>query len=79
MNAKCWAYREDGRICGKPAIGIDEQRGCVVCEEHTRGECSNVEHFSYQGVGQEPGGAGVGAGVGAGGGAGAPDGGKSAS
>jgi hypothetical protein len=29
---KCAAYREDGRICGMPAIGLDLQRGIAVCE-----------------------------------------------
>ena len=31
---KCIAYREDGRICGRPATVIDQQRGGMVCQEH---------------------------------------------
>lgn len=33
MNT-CIAYREDGRICGRPAFRIDHQRGGMVCAEH---------------------------------------------
>jgi len=26
---------ENGRLCQKPAIAFDPQRGCFVCHEHT--------------------------------------------
>jgi len=32
--APCWAYKEDGTICRKPAVAVDYERGCNVCEEH---------------------------------------------
>lgn len=31
---KCWAYKPDGSICGKPAVTYDKERGCAVCAEH---------------------------------------------
>lgn len=31
---KCLAYNAAGTICGKPAIVLDKQRGCMVCAEH---------------------------------------------
>ena len=34
---KCFAYKEDGTICGRPAVVIDPQRGCAVCEVHRPG------------------------------------------
>jgi hypothetical protein len=30
----CIAYREDGRICGEPAMVLDLQRGGMVCDRH---------------------------------------------
>jgi hypothetical protein len=30
----CFAYEENGSICGAPAIAFDAQRGCMVCEKH---------------------------------------------
>ena len=33
MN-RCFAYREDGRICGAPAVAVDAQRGFYVCAAH---------------------------------------------
>lgn len=30
----CCAYLDDGRICGRPALHVDVQRGGVVCEYH---------------------------------------------
>jgi len=33
----CWAYTEEGTICGKSAVAVDPQRGCAVCEEHAKG------------------------------------------
>lgn len=34
MNAICWAYTDDGRVCRKPAAIMDPQRGFLVCPEH---------------------------------------------
>jgi hypothetical protein len=34
MNAICWAYNYDGRVCRKPATVLDPQRGFLVCPEH---------------------------------------------
>lgn len=31
---KCIAYREDGRLCGAPAVILDQQRGGMVCRLH---------------------------------------------
>ncbi len=31
---RCIAYREDGRLCGRPATQLDRQRGGMVCGEH---------------------------------------------
>lgn len=31
---KCWAYGEDGRICGAPAVATDLRRGIAVCSAH---------------------------------------------
>lgn len=31
---KCWAYKDDGTICGALAVAIDRQRGFAVCAEH---------------------------------------------
>ena len=30
----CWAYCEDGTICRRPAVAVDKERGCTVCEMH---------------------------------------------
>lgn len=35
MNARCIAYREDGRLCGAPATVLDLQRGGMVCAAHS--------------------------------------------
>ncbi len=32
--ARCIAYRDDGRICGAPAMVVDVQRGGMVCRKH---------------------------------------------
>lgn len=37
---KCWAYRENGNICGEPANYIDSARGYTVCTQHRRKENS---------------------------------------
>lgn len=31
---KCYAYLEDGTLCGASANFLDEQRGCYVCFAH---------------------------------------------
>lgn len=31
---KCYAYLEDGTLCGASANFLDEQRGCCVCAAH---------------------------------------------
>jgi len=31
---KCWAYDENGNLCGQPAVTVDPQRGCTVCRQH---------------------------------------------
>ena len=31
---RCFAYRDDGTICGQPGLFLDRQRGFYVCEEH---------------------------------------------
>jgi len=31
---RCWAYDENGRICGRPAVAVDAKRGLAVCERH---------------------------------------------
>jgi len=31
---QCWAYKDDGSICGQPATEIDAARGIAVCQEH---------------------------------------------
>jgi hypothetical protein len=34
MRVACIAYREDGRLCARPASILDPQRGGMVCAEH---------------------------------------------
>lgn len=34
MQAICWAYNEDGRVCRKPATIFDQQCGFLVCQSH---------------------------------------------
>jgi len=34
FNPKCFAYDDNGNICGKSAVYVDNNRGCMVCEEH---------------------------------------------
>lgn len=34
ISPPCKAYREDGKICGKPSIQLCPRRGCMVCLEH---------------------------------------------
>lgn len=31
---KCWAYDENGNLCGQPVVTVDPQRGCTVCRQH---------------------------------------------
>jgi len=31
---QCGAYKENGRLCQKPANNLDPQRGCFVCDAH---------------------------------------------
>lgn len=31
---KCWAYKEDGSICGEKAVGLNKERTYTVCERH---------------------------------------------
>jgi hypothetical protein len=31
---RCFAYKENGRLCLQPATVYDPQRGCLVCERH---------------------------------------------
>lgn len=38
----CLAYREDGRLCGRPAVTIDSQRGIPVCRQHAQGVLAGV-------------------------------------
>ena len=33
---RCWAYLENGEMCGRPAVAIDAERGYTVCEIHQR-------------------------------------------
>jgi hypothetical protein len=33
-QAMCFAYRENGAICRKPARNLDRQSGGMVCDEH---------------------------------------------
>lgn len=41
---KCWAYDENGNLCGQPTVTIDPQRGCTVCRRHTpEGEANQQE------------------------------------
>ena len=35
---RCWAYAEDGTLCGKPAVAIDQERGILVCKAHHTGD-----------------------------------------
>lgn len=37
-GAICWAYEDNGAICRRPAVAVDPQRGCTVCERHRRKE-----------------------------------------
>jgi len=30
----CWAYNEDGTVCGRPAVAVDAERGYTVCAQH---------------------------------------------
>jgi len=48
-SPKCWAYDDQGRICGKPATGIHYQGGYTVCQEH-----SNMPIFGPQPVPENP-------------------------
>jgi len=34
MKSICWAYDDDERICRRPAVVLDPQRGFMVCHEH---------------------------------------------
>jgi len=34
MYGRCIAYTGEGKICGKPACIVDQQRGGMVCDEH---------------------------------------------
>jgi hypothetical protein len=34
VPATCFAYLENGNVCGKPAKIPDLARGCFVCEDH---------------------------------------------
>src|SRR5205814_2418976 len=34
IQATCWAYADDGRICRRPATVFDPQRGFFVCAAH---------------------------------------------
>lgn len=31
---RCFAYEDNGQVCGAPAAAFDHQRGCMVCEKH---------------------------------------------
>jgi len=33
-DAHCIVYHDDGRICGRPAMILDHQRGGMVCLAH---------------------------------------------
>ena len=33
---RCWAYEEDGTVCGRPAVAVDAERGYTVCARHMR-------------------------------------------
>ena len=35
---RCWAWGDDGQICGAPVVGVDVNRGLVVCEKHLPAE-----------------------------------------
>jgi hypothetical protein len=37
LAGTCWAYRDDGEICGAVAVAIDERRGYGVCAKHLPG------------------------------------------
>ena len=34
IGPRCWAYREDGKICGRPATQYSPTRGLFVCPAH---------------------------------------------
>ena len=41
---RCCAYLADGRVCGRPGVRVDLQRGGVVCAAHARPEAEPSEN-----------------------------------
>jgi len=40
---RCQAYTDDGRLCGRPAVAVDEVRGIAVCRLHA-GDAAGESH-----------------------------------
>ena len=43
MSHSCIAHKDDGSLCGEPAIHFDRERGGMVCEAHVSSTSSSEQ------------------------------------